>query len=394
MRSVTPNQEDTTIRHQILLLGICFLGTAGCSTLPRSGPYASDLTVDRNGPPKPFAGIEIAPAVVDTLERARPPSLAGNFGDALPSREHAIGIGDSVQITLWEAGPGGLFSAPVVDRQSAGSRSATIPDQVVAQDAAITVPFAGRIVVAGRSPPEVESIIVSRLAGKAIDPQALVTVTHNVSNMVTVMGEVASGRRVALDVGGDRLLDVLADAGGTRGAAYDTAVVLARGDRVARVPLQAILDDPHEDVFLQPADVVTLVADPQTFTAAGATGRNAVVPFETASLSLEEAIGKAGGVLDDRGDPDGVFVIRYEAASVANALPGLPPVGAARTPVVYHLKLRDPNAMFLARRFAMRNKDILYVSNAPLSDLQKVFSLINLLVAPAVSGAVINSNVK
>jgi polysaccharide biosynthesis/export protein len=291
---------------------------------------------------------------------------------------------------------GGLFSAPVVDRLSPGSRSATIPDQVVARDLSITVPFAGRVIVAGRTPPEVEAIIVDRLSAKAIDPQALVTVTRNVSNMVTVMGEVASGRRVPLNVGGDRLLDVLAEAGGARGAAYDIAVMLAREEHVVRVPLQVVLDGPHEDVFMQPADVVTLVREPRTFTAAGATGRDAVVPFEAPNLSLDEALGKAGGVLDDRGDPDGVFVIRYEPEAVARALPQarLPNVPNGPTPVVYHLKLRDPNAMFLARRFAMRDKDILYVSNAPVSDLQKVFSLINLLVSPAVTGLTINNTVR
>jgi polysaccharide export outer membrane protein len=121
-----------------------------------------------------------------------------------------------------------------------------------------------------------------------------------------------------------------------------------------------------------------------------------VVPFETAKLSLEEAIGKAGGVLDERGDPDGIFVLRYEPPAVARALPDprLSPEPADATPVVYHLKLRDPNAMFLARRFAMRDKDILYVSNAPLSDVQKVLTLINFLVTPVVTGATINNSVR
>jgi polysaccharide export outer membrane protein len=102
----------------------------------------------------PFVMLEIGPAVADTLARAKPPSFAGDFADCRPAHRQLIGIGDWVQITPWEAWPGGLFSAPVVDRTNAGSRPATIPDQVVARDQAITVPFAGRIVVAGRTPPE------------------------------------------------------------------------------------------------------------------------------------------------------------------------------------------------------------------------------------------------
>lgn len=384
------------IKYQFFALGLCLFAVGACSSLPRSGPFRSDLVADTDGPARPFATVEIAPTVVDTLAQIKSPSFVGAFGDYRPPRQQRIGVGDSVQITLWEAGPGGLFSAPVVDRMSPGSRSATIPDQVVARDLSITVPFAGRVPVAGRTPPEVEAVIVGRLAGKAIDPQVLVTVTRNVSNTVTVMGAVQSARRVPLSVGGDRLLDVLAEAGGARGAAYDIAVVLARENRVVRVPLQVVLDEPHENVFMQAADVVTLVLDPQTFTASGATGRNAVVAFETPNLSLDEALGKAGGVLDDRGDPDGVFVIRFEPEAVTRTLPDLrlASVPMGPTPVVYHLKLRDPNALFFARRFAMRNKDILYVSNAPLSDVQKVLTLINLLVAPAVTGVTIKSSVR
>ena len=384
------------VKYQFFALGLCLFAVGGCSYLPRSGPFRSDLVADTDGSARPFVTVEIAPTVVDTLAQIKSPSFVGAFGDYRPPRQQRIGIGDSVQITLWEAGPGGLFSAPVVDRMSPGSRSATIPEQVVARDLSITVPFAGRVPVAGRTPPEVEAVIVGRLAGKAIDPQVLVTVTRNVSNTVTVMGAVQSARRVPLSVGGDRLLDVLAEAGGARGAAYDIAVVLARENRVVRVPLQVVLDEPHENVFIQAADVVTLVLDPQTFTASGATGRNAVVAFETPNLSLDEALGKVGGVLDDRGDPDGVFVIRFEPEAVTRALSDLrlASVPMGPTPVVYHLKLRDPNALFLARRFAMRNKDILYVSNAPLSDVQKILTLINLLVAPAVTGATIKSGVR
>jgi len=366
----------------------------GCSSLPRSGPYRSDLL--ESGAKGAAAVVEIDPATVKVLAAGKSPSLVGTFGDYQPAREQRIGVGDSVQITLWEAGPGGLFSSPSLDRNSPGSRTASIPEQVVARDGAITVPFAGRVPVVGRTPPQIERIIVNRLADKAIDPQALVTVTRNISNTATVMGENIPGARVPLSVRGDRLLDVIAAAGGLHAPPQDISVVLARGKHILRVPMQAVLDNPHENIYLQSADVVTLVRDPQTFTAAGATGRNAVVPFETVTVTLDEALAKAGGVLDDRGDPAGVFVVRYERPDVAKHLPQASAVPAqpGGVPAVYHLNLRDPGALLLARGFAMRNKDILYVSDAPLTDIQKVLNLINLLVTPAVTGATVQSAVR
>ncbi len=368
------------------------MAVSACGVLPRSGPYRTDMLAagaDRQD----VAVINVDPTSVALLQTSKAPSLVGAFGDYRPPREQRIGVGDAVQITLWEAGPGGLFSSPVVDRTSAGSRSAVIPEQVVARDGSITVPFAGRISVTGRSPPEIERVIVERLSDKAIDPQALVTVMRNISNTVTVMGEVGPGARVPLSVRGDRLLEVIATAGGVRAAVSDISVVLSRDGRTIRVPMEAVLEDPRENVYMQPSDVVTLVRDPQSFTAAGATGRSAMVPFEAKGITLDEALAKVGGLADDRADPAAVFVLRFETEEVARRLPQA--VGIHRQPdglpTVYHLDMREPSAWFMARRFPVRNKDIVYVSNAPLSDVQKVLTLINLLVTPAVTGLTVSN---
>jgi len=343
-----------------------------------------------------FTLVEVDKTVVGILSQDKPASLQNMFGDYRPAQEQVIGIGDALQITIWEAGPGGLFSAPVVDRYSPGSRSASIPEQVVGRDGSITVPFAGLVRVAGYPPHDIERTIVARLADKAIDPQVLVTITRNVSNTVTVMGESSGGARVPLTIRGDRLLDVIATTGGAHSAPHDTLIILERKGRIVRIPLQTVLDNPQENIFLQSGDMVTLLRDPQSFTAIGATGRNGIVSFETSGLTLDEALARAGGFLDERADPAGLFVIRYENSATAAAVTSknsnaIPPDGA---PIVYHLSMRGPGALFLARRFPMRKKDILYVSNSPYTNVQKVLNLVNLLTSPIISGATVNNAVK
>ena len=155
-----------------------------------------------------------------------------------------------------------------------------IPEQVVGRDGGITVPYAGRIHVAGRTPRAVQQIVQKALEGKAIEPQALVSVTRPVSNSVSVGGEVTAGARVPLSVKGDRLLDVLAAAGGVRAPVNETFVELSRGSTTSRMPLLTIISNPSENIYLHANDVLTLVRDPQTFIAYGATGRNAEIPFE------------------------------------------------------------------------------------------------------------------
>lgn len=357
---------------------------SGCDGLPSAGPTTSDVTAaarPTSAGQIRFALVDVDPAIVLKMDSWTAASLQGTFGQTRPAPGQSIGVGDYVQVVIWEAAAGGLFSASSGDRAAgagAGSRSATIPEQVVGPDGSITVPYAGRVRVAGRTPQQVEQAIVLALQGKAIEPQVLVTVPKNVANTVTVVGEVTGGARVPLTTRGDRILDVVATAGGTKAPAHETFLTLVRDGQSVRIPMQAILSDPSENVFVRPGDVVSVAREPQTFTAAGATGMNSVVPFDAVGISLDQAIARAGGLNDNRSDPSGVFVIRYERLADYEQL-GLrrPDNGDLRSvPVIYRVNLRDPNGFFLARRFPVRNKDILYVSNAPLLEMQKVMSIL------------------
>jgi polysaccharide export outer membrane protein len=129
---------------------------------------------------------------------------------------------------------------------------------------------------------------------------------------------------------------------------------------------------------------------------AGATGANAVAPFDARGITLEEAIGRVGGLQDMRADPEGVFVLRYEPAGDAREFPYVSPalLAGGAVPVAYHLNMRDPKALFLARRFAMHDKDILYVSNAPLTEVSKFFQLFTMVTQPAIQGAAVAATVK
>ena len=242
--------------------------------------------------------------------------MQGTFGRQGPVSTQAIGVGDSVQVVIWEAAAGGLFSAPANDRIGPGSRSATIPEQVVGPDGAVTVPYAGRVRVVGRTPKQVEEAIVTALTSKAIEPQALVTITKNVANTVTVVGEVTGGARVPLTTRGDRILDVVAQAGGTKAPAHETFITLMRNRKSVRIPMQAMLNDPSENVYVRAGDVVSVAREPQTFTSAGATGANAVVPFDAIGITLDQAIARTGGLNDNRADSAGVYVIRFERPAI------------------------------------------------------------------------------
>lgn len=372
-----------------VIAGLC-LALAGCGALPAAGPTAREITSP------PADGVPAGYVVVDVDERvtriwaAQPrESFRRVFREGGPAPDLRIGIGDSVVVTIWEAGSGGLFSATPMDRSiAAGSRTAAIPEQVVARDGTIQVPYAGRLRVAGLRPAEVEQRIVGALAGKAIEPQAVVTLGQNVSNAVTVNGEVGSGARVPLSPRGYRILDMIALAGGIRAPAHESIVRLTRGRRTVTLAFNAILANPQENIYLRPGDSITVVRAPQTFTAFGSTGRNAAIPFDAAGITLEEALAKAGGLLDISADPGGIFLFRFEPAPlVGELLMGEPlPSAGDVVPVVYRLNMRDAHSFFLARAFPVKDKDILYVASAPSEGLRKFLSLIGTVSSPVITG--------
>ena len=339
--------------------------------------------------------VDINPTTIEALKRRGFGSFYSQFGDHKISTESVIGVGDGVTVTIWEAGAGGLFSGSgsaattVVNSVSTGANSATIPEQFVGRDGGISVPYAGRVHVAGKTTRDVQKVIEQALEGKAIQPQVLVNVTHPVSSSVEVNGEVVTGAQVPLSVKGYRVLDVIALAAGVKYPVNEDFVELSRGSRTARIPLITIVNNPRENIYLHPDDAITLVHDPQTFIAYGALGQIAEIPFQADGITLAQALSKAGGLLDSRSDMRGVFVFRYEPELVARRLdPNNPLVERERlTPVVYRLDLSDPNSLFLEQRFQIANRDVIYVSNSPSTELQKVFNVVSGAFAPVSAGA-------
>ena len=104
---------------------------------------------------------------------------------------------------------------------------------------------------------------------------------------------------------------------------------------------------------------------------------------------------KAGGLQDLRSDPEGVFLFRFEPPRIVKRL-GRPQLNSgpdSGSPVVYRLDLRDARSYFLAQRFPIEDKDIIYVANAELNELQKFFSLLNTLTGPVITGIVVKGSV-
>jgi polysaccharide export outer membrane protein len=258
----------------------------------------------------------------------------------------------------------------------------TLPNQNVDTDGNISVPYAGAIRAKSRTPTEVQRSIVDALKNRAIEPQAVVALIEQRTSLISVLGEVNSPNRFPANAAGEHVLDAITRAGGPKGQGFDTWVMLERDGKRTTVPFGQLVYEPKSNIYAHPGDTIYVYREPQTFVAFGASGAQGQFNFEAWRISLAEAVAKAGGLNDSSADPASVFVYRGELPEVAAKLGvDVSKFSGPIIPIVYNINFRDPAGYFLATRFQLRNKDVMYASNAPSIEDAKVMQQVRLVTA-------------
>lgn len=377
-----------TVSRLSLLAIVASLGA--CAALPRSGP--DDSTIAKQATARnvsatastatrtvgiDYALVDINAQVLSYVGIGETRSLRGGFGAGRgPAPEITVGVGDTIDISIFEAAAGGLFIP--VDAGSRPGNFVNLPAQRVDSSGEISVPYAGKIPVVGRQPAQIGAEIEQRLANRAVEPQAIVTVSQSESSSVAVLGDVQEPAKFALNPAGERVLDVISRAGGLSTPGIETYVTLRRGSRQATVLFDDLIERPEENIYVRPGDTIYVDRERRTFLAFGATGLNGRIDFEEAGLTLGEAMAKAGGLLDSRADPAQVFLYRTVDRHTLHKMGvDVTKFTSSAVPTVFRANMRDPAALFAIQKFPMQDKDALYVSNSDSTELSKLLNIIN-----------------
>ncbi len=362
------------------------LSLAGCQTVGPSRGAVEDAAAEAAIPGLQIIDLNQQAALTPGSTALHADTFAQALGGAEPVGTK-VGIGDTLEVTIWEASPPALFGTPNLDPSVGvsmeGSRPNTFPGFMVGPSGAISIPFAGEVPVAGRTVTQIQRDIVRRLQGRAHLPQVIVRIAQNVTSTVSVLGDVKQPMQVPLTPHGERVLDAIAQAGGTNQALDRMTVQITRGNIVRSMAAEDIIADPRNNVVLESGDVVTVSYQPYSFTVLGAAGKNEEVPFEGVGITLSQALGRVGGLNADQADPKGVFIFRWEKPSPGS---GLAVAGQANetgaTPVIYRIDMQQPQTYLAAQKFAMRDGDVLYVSNSSVAELRRFIGVIASSMVP------------
>lgn len=370
-----------TLSMSILAMTILL---SGCQTLtkwqPSSGPTKKVIENQIDTENSGLTIIDIDNRIAFLTSQSIPVRRFSDFYKSSSTFNNTISAGDVVDVSIWEAPPALLFGTASDISGLSGSKEVKLPEQMVDNKGQITIPFVGKISVSGKTPEQVQAMIVKGLTKKANNPSAVVRIAKNNSADVTIVGEVTNSTRMPLTGKAERILDALAAAGGTKHPSSRISVQLNRRGQSVEMPFDAIIKDPRQNVILQKGDVVSVNYQTKSFTVLGATAKNTEIDFEAGGISLMQALARSGGLDDNRADARGVFIFRQESANILTpeqraALP-MQLQYASEVPVIYRLNLKEPINYIVAQNFAIKDKDLIYVSNAPGVEFRKFISLV------------------
>lgn len=96
----------------------------------------------------------------------------------------------------------------------------------------------------------------------------------------------------------------------------------------------------------------------------GEVKKSGTIVMDDYGSSLAEALSERGGINENTANAKGIFVVRSDAKS------------KKRLPIVFQLELKGVHSMILAEKFALHERDIVYVTAAPVSRWNRIITQI------------------
>jgi polysaccharide export outer membrane protein len=313
-----------------------------------------------SNPALPFEVVPLTPVTVASyrpVERTRQSSSGRAVAN---SPRISVAPGDALRIRMFEPQAGGIL--PTTDNPAA-----EVGLQWVGDDGTINVPFAGRVRVAGLDLNQVQNRIVGLLGNKARDPQVVVELATDRTNIVMVSGDVTKPGNVSLLDGVRSVVDAIGRRGGLvelAEPAHTEVVLRRRGEIALKAQYAELLAG--NDIPVERGDEIVVRPNRHEFTALGAVTRTGNHKFTRPGMTLMDALGQIGGMQDLRANRNGVFVFRFAGE----------PATTQAISKVFVLNFAEPQSILVAQQFGMEPKDVLFVSNSPMYEYQRILTVL------------------
>lgn len=369
---------DKAILRWLSMTGACcaLLVAQGCAVVTAPGFDFTDpklrtsvtlgqyVPSDASQPPQGVI-VPITPSLVKAQLEARPEGIPlpvqRLFGEPKP---YTIGPSDIISIVVYDH-PELLPSAgQVIGGTADPTGISSAPGFIVDTAGMVYFPHAGRVKVGGLTEAEAAELVAQRIARVIKNPQVTVRITSFRSRRAYVEGEVRNpGTQIFTDVP-MTLTEAINRAGGVTPAGDRSFVTLSRQDVTTVIDLLRLQElgvHPNR-ILLEPGDLVTVRSrEERKVFVMGEIMRPSALPMRNGRLTLNEALGEAGGPNLNTANTSQIYVIRSTGDG---------------TPAIFHLNAGTPSALALAEAFPLRARDVVYIDPVPLVQWNRIVSLI------------------
>jgi polysaccharide export outer membrane protein len=327
--------------------------------LPRSGPLLHEVTAANKA-----SRIVLSSATPELVAGTREPAAASfpaSFLGAQPIDYERFATGDGVDVVIWERDDLQVFPPGTTGASDLGIFQ-------VDKEGAIQIPYVGSLSLAGLTPESARLLLLRRLRGLVIASDVRLSQAGQAGRLVTIQGDVTKAGVYPMGEGLLRLSDVLALASPDQSDPEQTSVSIRRGVVEGTVRLSDVYRDKNQDVALRPGDSIVVRAIQDYVTVVGAAGLQGRVKIVKRNYSVLDVVADSHGLSDANANPHALFLLGATEPS---------DTGRVQAPRVYQFDMRQPDQVALASRFVVRDGEIVLISDAPFTQVEKALSALS-----------------
>ncbi|MFM0011723.1 polysaccharide biosynthesis/export family protein [Paraburkholderia sediminicola] len=309
--------------------------------------------------------IEITDALVEKerAERSKtvPDDVTQLFAQSAP---YTLGAGDILSIVIWDHPELNMPGASASTGPEANSSDSMTSGYTVDAGGMIQYAYIGPLKVAGLTEMEARDLLAQKLSRYVRQPQVTLRIQAYRSKRVYLDGAIRNPGVQVLNDMPMTLPEAINRAGGFTPVADRSMVAITRGQKTVIVDIPGMIAKGvnPDNIELRRGDMVRVFAQTDTKVYVfGEVQRPGSLTFNNGRMSLNEALGDAGGISQTSGDASQVFVVRGRDVG---------------KPVVFHLNAGSPAAMATADGFELKPNDVVFVDASALVRWSRVIGLI------------------
>jgi polysaccharide export outer membrane protein len=356
------------IRKKVVEFACMMVAIAGCTSVAPGMQFSKNHADNTDDAYPRTEIVSITSVLVRKQKELRELQVADDLSSLITRPQpYVVEAGDVLQIVVWDHPeisasmlPAPAFGVP----GGAGVAGSPMQPQSgfeVDQSGTLDFPYAGKLKVSGLTSSEIHGLLTERLSRYLQKPKISVRLLAYRSKRVYVDGEVKQPGVQTINDLPMTLTEAINRSGGMNPTADQSRITLNREGKTYTINLPLLVQrglNPS-DILLKNGDVVRVLSrDENKIFISGEVTAPRALPMRNGRLTLNEALGEAGGINPVTGDARQVYVIRRSSSES----------------LVYQLDANSPGALAVAESFELSPKDVVYVAATSLTNWNRTIS--------------------